>query len=120
MATVGRLDPTWGSVNRHTRGDINVPIGGAPDTLRAIYGVGLEEQGYLQAVGGDGLYYLVSWDQDGELEVEGVHHYGSATMRPDSRHYADQAADFAAERTHPPLFTRAQREAAGNFRRYQP
>ena len=120
MAIIGRLDPTWGSVNRHTRGDINVPIGGAPDTLRAIYGVGLEEQGYLQTVGGDGLYYLVSWHQDGELEVEGVHHYGSATMQPESPHYADQAENFAAERTHPPLFTRAQREAAGNTRRYQP
>ncbi len=38
MAKTGRLDPLWGDVSRHVRGDLNLPVGGGPDTLRAIYG----------------------------------------------------------------------------------
>jgi penicillin amidase/acyl-homoserine-lactone acylase len=116
----GRIDPLWGEINRHTRGPVNVPIGGGPDTLRAIYGTGYEENGYLTNIGGDGLYYLVAWDAEQKLSVQGVHHYGSATMLEDSAHYADQAEDFAAERLHAPLFDAQERAAAGNVRSYRP
>ena len=34
MAATGRIDPLWGDVNRHVRGDLNLPVGGGPDTLR--------------------------------------------------------------------------------------
>ncbi len=116
----GRIDPLWGEINRHTRGPVNVPIGGGPDTLRAIYGTGYEENGYLTNIAGDGLYYLVAWDAEQKLSVQGVHHYGSATMLEDSAHYADQAEDFAAERLHAPLFDAQERAAAGNVRSYRP
>ena len=29
------------------RGEVNVPVGGGPDILRAIYGRGLKEDGFL-------------------------------------------------------------------------
>lgn len=116
----GRIDPLWGDVNRHVRGAVNVPIGGGPDTLRAIYGTGYKENGFLTNVGGDGLYYMVAWDAHQKLSVQGVHHYGSATMLEDSIHYADQAEDFAAERLHEPLFNAQRRAAAGNTQRYRP
>lgn len=99
-----RVDPAWGDVNRHVRGDVNVPVGGGPDTLRAIYGRGLEEDGFLTNVAGDGLYYLLSWDQDGNQQVLGTHHFGSATLDPSSPHYSDQAVAFAEERLRDPLF----------------
>jgi len=100
----GRLDPSWGEVNRHVRGTVNVAVGGGPDILRAIYGRGLAEDGFLTNVAGDGLYYLVSWDADGQQMVQGTHHFGSATLDATSDHYSDQAADYAGEILHDPLF----------------
>ena len=111
MVTKGRIDPPWGEVNRHVRGELNLPVAGGPDILRAIYGRGLEDNGYLTNVAGDGLYYLVSWSADGAQKVEGVHQFGSATLDESSAHYADQAQDYAKEILHDPLFREADLQA---------
>ena len=105
MAAKGRIDPPWGEVNRHVRGELNLPVAGGPDILRAIYGRGLEENGYLTNVAGDGLYYLVSWAADGTQKIEGLHQFGSATLDQASPHYGDQAEDYVAEVMHDPLFS---------------
>jgi len=119
MSTRGRIDPLWGDVNRHVRGDLNIPVAGGPDTLRAIYGMGMEKDGYLTNVAGDGLYYQVSWDAQGDLKVRGVHQYGAATLDENSPHYADQAKDYANEILHDPLFDDARRQSKIQ-RRYRP
>ena len=119
MSTSGRIDPLWGDVNRHVRGDLNIPVAGGPDTLRAIYGMGMEKDGYLTNVAGDGLYYQVSWDAQGDLKVRGVHQYGAATLDENSPHYADQAEDYANEILHDPLFDDARRQSKIQ-RRYRP
>ena len=119
MSTSGRIDPIWGDVNRHVRGDLNIPVAGGPDTLRAIYGMGMEKDGYLTNVAGDGLYYQVSWDAQGDLKVRGVHQYGAATIDENSPHYADQAEDYANEILHDPLFDDARRQSKIE-RRYRP
>ena len=119
MSTSGRIDPLWGDVNRHVRGDLNIPVAGGPDTLRAIYGMGMEKDGYLTNVAGDGLYYQVSWDAQGDLKVRGVHQYGAATIDENSPHYADQAEDYANEILHDPLFDDARRQSKIE-RRYRP
>ena len=36
LEAAGRIDPPWGKINRHVRGELNLPVGGGPDTLRAI------------------------------------------------------------------------------------
>ena len=100
----GSLTPKWGEVNRHIRGELNLPVGGGPDVLRAVYGTGLEENGYLTNVSGDGLYYVVSWESDGSMNVLGVHPFGSATLDEKSPHFADQAQDYVDEVMHDPLF----------------
>ncbi len=100
----GRIDPVWGEVNRHVRGGMNLPVAGGPDTLRAIYGLGLEEDGFLTNVAGDGLYYLVEWDSQGKQSVSGTHQYGSATLDSTSPYYSDQAQDYVDEKLHDPLF----------------
>ena len=115
----GRIDPVWGDVNRHVRGNLNIPVGGGPDTLRAIYGTGMDDKPYLTNVAGDGLYYQVSWDAQGELKVRGVHQFGSATLDESSPHYADQAEDYANEILHDPLFDSILRESKIE-RRYRP
>jgi penicillin amidase/acyl-homoserine-lactone acylase len=119
MDKVGRIDPLWGDLNRHIRGDINIPIGGGPDTLRAIYGMGLEDDGFLTNVAGDGLYYQVSWETDGQLKVQGTHQFGSATLDVDSPHFGDQAQNYANEILHDPLFDDALRQTKLE-RRYRP
>lgn len=119
IAKTGRLDPLWGDVSRHVRGDLNLPVGGGPDTLRAIYGLGMEEDGFLTNVAGDGLYYLLSWNADGEQKIRGIHQYGAATLDKTSPHYADQAQDYVDEVPHDPLFD-AQARAPLIERRYRP
>lgn len=119
IANTGRIDPLWGDVNRHVRGDINLPVGGGPDTLRAIYSRDLNGDGYLTNVAGDGLYYLVSWDAEGKQKVRGIHQYGAATLDETSAHYADQAQDYVDEVLHDPLFD-AKLRADKVERRYRP
>ena len=116
---VGRLDPAWGDVSRHIRGDLNLPVAGGPDTLRAIYGMGMEEDGYLTNVAGDGLYYMLSWDAEGQQKVRGIHQFGAATLDETSPHYADQAQDYVDEVLHDPLFD-AEKRATKIQRSYRP
>ena len=119
MTVTGRIDPLWGDVNRHVRGDLNLPVGGGPDTLRAIYALGMEEDGYQTNIAGDGLYYFVSWDAQGVQKIRGVHQFGAATLDTESPHYADQTEDYAAEILHDPLFDPELRKDK-IARRYRP
>jgi penicillin amidase/acyl-homoserine-lactone acylase len=114
----GRLDPTWGEVNRLRRGSLDLPVAGGPDTLRAIEGEP-DDDGRLHATGGDGLVMFVEWDADGRLRSESIHHFGAAMTRPRSPHYADQSPLYAAERTTPVLFEEADLRRAG-AREYRP
>ena len=116
----GQLDPRYGDINRHVRGDdFDEPLAGGPDTLRAVYGSGLEETGFNTNIAGDGLYYLVSWDAEGHQQISGVHPFGSATLDDQSAHFSDQAADFVNESPHPVLFDDALR-ATQPRHRYRP
>ena len=92
----GRIDVPWGEVNRLVRGDVDLGLGGAPDVLHAIYGDFQAEDGTFHGIAGDSYVALVTWDADGNLSSESIHQFGSATARPDSPHYADQAPLFVA------------------------
>ncbi len=102
----GRLDPTWGQVNRLRRGTVNLPIPGGPDIFRAVYGK-KGDDGTLTANGGDTFIMFVTWDKAGKLSSRSIHQFGSATLDKASRHYADQAPLFVAMKTKPVLFNRA-------------
>ena len=93
----GRLDPLWSERNFLVRGDKKVPVQGGPDTLRAIYGR-QQQEGFLKAQGGDGLYIYVEWDKDGRLKSESIHQYGSATQDSNSPHYDDQMNLYSSEK----------------------
>ncbi|WP_339738829.1 penicillin acylase family protein [uncultured Maricaulis sp.] len=99
MAHHGRLDPQWGEVNRLVRGELNIPIGGGPDVLRAIYAGAhdLDANGQLTAAAGDTSIMLVEWLADGSLDASAIIQYGAATLNESSPHFADQAPLFAAE-----------------------
>ena len=99
----GKLDPPWGEVNRLVRGDVNLPIAGGPDVLRAIYSFGLEKDDIAYATHGDTWMALVEWKQntetgEAELSADVMHQFGSATLDEQSPHYADQATLFAEQK----------------------
>lgn len=110
--THGKLDPAWGDVNRMIRGDVNLPLDGAPDVLRAVYQtfkrdgelVGMED-GQLEGRGGDSFIQLVRWDTEGNVTSQVIHQFGAATVRSDSAHYADQAPLFAQKKMRNSLLT---------------
>ena len=97
-AGFGRIDPEWGEVNRIVRGDVNVPLDGAPDVLRAIYADrdGVRKIGLLDAFAGDTHIMVADWGPDGEVRVDSVLQYGAATTRDQSEHFNDQVEIFAA------------------------
>jgi acyl-homoserine-lactone acylase len=103
----GRIDPEWGQVNRIRRGKLDLAIDGGPDTYRAVYGEA-QPDGTLTARAGDTLIMFVTWDKAGQLDSESIHQFGSSTMNPNSRHYADQLPLFVAMKTKPVLFTQEQ------------
>ncbi len=107
---VGRIDPPWSQVNRLVHADFDQPIQGGPDVLRAVYGIGLEEDVRLHDVGVDGLFYFVEWDATGTLRVEGIHPFGAATSLVDSPHHSDQSPLFVAEKTKDPWFVEGSLE----------
>lgn len=109
----GRIDPTWGEVNRLRRGTLDVAVGGGPDILRAVYG-SPQADGTLTGVAGDTLIMFVEWDGTGKLSSRSIHQFGAATLDAASPHYADQVPLFAAMQTKPVRFTRA--ELAGHVK----
>lgn len=108
-AMTGRLRPTWGEFNRHGRGEAHYPMAGGPDTLRAAYAGPGDDKTFHRVTGGDGLYYLVRWDVNGEQHIRGIHQYGNHFDDPEHPHYHDQAEDFSNEIMHPALFRHKDR-----------
>ncbi len=100
MAVFGRLDPKWGEVNRLRRGEVDLPLRGGPDTLRAIYGdfENFVENKGLVAAAGDTHIMIADWDESGDLTLQTIHQFGAATLDKNSPHYSDQAVLFAEEK----------------------
>ena len=114
----GRIDVEWGKVNRLVRGDKNLPLGGGPDTLRAIYGRP-QEDGTLAGQAGDCFFQFVEWDKDGQLNAWAMNQFGSNPGNPGSLHHTDQAPLFAKEKLRKVPFTRD--EVLANAKRtYRP
>lgn len=120
LAAHGRLDPTWGEVNRLQRGSVNVPLDGAPDVLRAIYGdpKDVADDGQMAALAGDTHIMVADWAPDGTLDLVSINQFGAAVTDADSPHYNDQAVLFSRGKYKPmPLSWEAvKKEAAEIYR----
>jgi len=90
---------------------VDLPLGGAPDVLRAIYGERVDG-GVLSGIVGDAYLSAISFDADGVVSSRAIHQFGSATLDEDSPHYADQAELFADGRLREVPFTREELAAA--------
>jgi len=105
MEGFGRIDPPWGEVNRLKRGDIDLPLTGAPDQLRAIYSIENPKDGSLAGIAGDSYILYVDWDEAGTASIQTIHQFGSATQDETSPHYADQTQLFSNEKFKTPAMT---------------
>lgn len=104
----GKIDVAWSEVNRLHRGDVNLGLGGGPDILHAVYGSRVSdgkleglENGQIHGRAGDCYVLLAAWDKNGRVHSRSIHQYGSATVRKESKHYADQAPLFCKRQLKP-------------------
>jgi acyl-homoserine-lactone acylase len=100
LRTHARLDAPWGEVHRLRRGAVDLPVGGGPDTLHAVYARPAAD-GRLVGWAGDSYILQVEWDPLGRVRSRSIHQYGSATLDERSPHYADQAPLFARRELKP-------------------
>ncbi|NNC36990.1 MAG: hypothetical protein EX271_12320 [Acidimicrobiales bacterium] len=119
MTQYGRIDPEWGELNRFVRGDVDLPIDGAPDVLRAIYPAAIGKDGKLRANAGDTWIALVEWDANGKMNADVIHQFGSATLDTTSEHYSDQAEMFVNRKWRKAVRSRSEIEANAS-RTYSP
>jgi penicillin amidase/acyl-homoserine-lactone acylase len=101
----GRIDVPWGEVNRLRRGDVDLPLSGGPDVLRAISGPEIVD-GRVAAKKGDSYVLFVTWDENG-VTARSINPYGTAVQDESSPHYADQSPLFAGLETKPVWFDEA-------------
>ena len=66
------------------------------------------DDGRLAARHGDSFTMFMTWDKAGKVSSQSIQPFGAATTRPESKHYADQAALFAAHRVKPSRFDPAE------------
>jgi penicillin amidase/acyl-homoserine-lactone acylase len=97
---------------------VDVPLDGSADVLRAVSG-DYDDDGRIVADKGDTFILLVEWDAEGRLHSESIHQFGSATSRPESPHYDDQAPLFA-EMQFKPVHFEEEDLAAHTSARYRP
>jgi len=115
-----RIDPPLADVQRLRRGAVDLPMLGGADTLRAATAWDKEQgDGKLRVRHGDSYIMLMRWDKDGKVTSESIQPYGSATNRPQSPHYNDQMALFAAQKFKPVHFEWADAVRHAE-RRYRP
>jgi penicillin amidase/acyl-homoserine-lactone acylase len=93
----GTPAPALPDLLRLRRGAVDLGLEGGPDLLRAFY-ARPGQRGRWNAYAGDSYLMIVDWDAAGAVRSRSIHQFGSASTRPDSPHFADQA----------PLFVRRQ------------
>ena len=103
----GRLDPPLAMVLRLRQGPVDLPLDGGPEVLRAASTWDEAPDGRLVVKHGDSFVMWMAWDRQGRVHSRSIQPFGAATTRPDSPHYADQAALFVAHRTKPVWFSPA-------------
>ena len=89
----GRIDIPLGDLQILKRGDLELPLDGGPDVLRAIY-TEMKNNKKI-TIGGDCFFQMVDWDENGNVSAESIHQYGSATLDKSSPHYSDQSYLFS-------------------------
>ncbi|HEX8301686.1 penicillin acylase family protein [Sphingomonas sp.] len=114
----GKLEMPLGDLIRLQQGRVNLPLDGGPDALRASTSYDERADGRLAIKHGDSFIMFVAWDKAGKVRSESIQPYGSASTRPDSPHYTDQAQLFVQHKLKPVWFDPAElkRNAKRSYR----
>src|SRR3569623_1175452 len=99
----GRRDVPLGTVLRLRRGKVDLPMDGGPEILRAAANWDEAPDGRLVVKHGDSFVMFVPW-LNGRVASQSVQPFGSASTRPASPHYADQAALVVQHKLKPVYF----------------
>lgn len=106
----GRLTPPMGDLLRLRHGDVDLPLDGGSDTLRASTTWDVDDDGRLAVRHGDSYIQWVEWpggENAGEpVSSRSIQPFGAAVSRPGSPHFADQATLFVQHRLKPVHFWR--------------
>ncbi|RYE04193.1 MAG: acylase [Sphingomonadales bacterium] len=100
----GRLDVPLGEFIRLKQGKVDLPLDGGPDSLRASTSYDELPDGRLAIKHGDSFVMFITWDKAGKVHSESIQPFGSASTRPDSPHYTDQAQLFVQHKLKPVWF----------------
>ena len=100
----GRTRVPLGELQRHTRGNVNLPYGGGPDVLAAVYSRP-QENGQIRAIAGDSYIQLVRFGPEG-VKIESINAFG-ASAKPESPHFTDQMELFTKQQLKPMTLDKA-------------
>jgi len=107
MEHFGRLDPPMSDLLRLRLGDVDLPLDGGSDTLRAATTWRVDDDGRLRLVHGDSFIQWVEWPTDGgRVFSRSIQPFGSATTRPKSPYYTDQMQLYVDHKLKPVYFWR--------------
>lgn len=115
----GRIDPPMGDLVRLRQGDVDLPLDGGSDTLRAATTWKVADDGRLSLVHGDSFIQWVEWPAPGaegetgnrRVSSRSIQPFGQATTRPGSPHYTDQMQLYIDHQLKPVRFWRDDVEA---------
>lgn len=103
----GKLEIPYGEVQRFTRGEKSVGMGGIPDVLAACASEWDAEKGTMEAKGGDTYIQLTRFSKEGLPHIESLMAGGNSD-RPESPYYNDQMDMLAGHKTKPMTLDKAE------------
>lgn len=93
LKTHGTTDVTLGTIQRHIRGNINIPADGLREVNRAADAKLYDKKlGVFRIESGDGYIQMNKYSPNG-VEILSINAYG-ASAKPSSKHYNDQMQMF--------------------------
>ena len=105
-AHFGRIDPPMSELLRLRQGDVDLPLDGGSDTLRASTTWRVEDDGRLRLVHGDSFIQWVEWRAGERVRSQSIQPFGAAISRPESPHHTDQMELFVNHQLKPVHFWR--------------
>ncbi|GMN03276.1 acylase [Erythrobacter sp. MTPC3] len=107
----GRIDPPMSDLIRLRQGEVDLPLDGGSDTLRASTTWEVDDDGRLSLVHGDSFIQWVEWpapgsEGDARVSSRSIQPFGSAITRPESPHHTDQMQLFVDHKLKPVYFWR--------------
>jgi len=114
----GRIDPPMSDLLRLRYGDVDLPLDGGSDTLRASTTWRVDDDGRLRLVHGDSFIQWVEWREGEPVRSQSIQPFGAAISRPENPHHTDQMQLFVDHQLKPVHFWRED-AIANASRRYE-